>query len=128
MEPISWGSRDQYMPHRSAGYRERVRRKIAAYERFVQIGLISQGILIYLGMRFRHVCWRSLNTYRRTAKTSRPPSEWTVIWILHNSWPQFLRFSPKAEILEKFLLDRKALEIEPYSRVYVPPSTLDLAA
>jgi hypothetical protein len=128
MEPIRWGSRDQHMHRRSPAYRERVRRKMAAYERFIQIGLISQGILIYLGMRFRHVCWRSLNTYRRTARTSRPPSEWTVIWIMRNSWHQFLRFSPKAEILEKFLLDRKALETEPYSRVYVPPSPLDLAA
>ena len=82
MEPIAWGSRDQYMAHRSIGYQNRVRRKMAAYERFIQIGLITQGILIYLGMRFRHSCWGSLRTYRRTARITRPASEWTVIWIM----------------------------------------------
>ncbi len=128
MEPIRWGSRDQHLHRRSAAYRAGVRRKMAAYERFIQIGLIAQGLLIYLGMRFRHVCWRCLQTYRRTARTSRPPSEWTVIWIMRSSWSEFLRFSPKAEILKKFLLDRKALETEPYSRAYDPPSNLDLAA
>jgi hypothetical protein len=128
MEPIRWGSRDQHLHRRSEGYRAGVRRKIAAYERFIQIGLIAQGSLIYLGMRFRHVCWRSLQTYRRTARTSRPPSEWTVIWILRRSWSEFLRVSPQAEILDKFLRHRKTLETEPYSRAYDPLSHLDIAA
>ena len=115
MEPIRWGSRDQHLHRRSESYRHGVRRKIAAYERFIQIGLIAQGLLIYLSMRLRRVCWRSLATYRRTAKTSRPPSEWTVIWILRSQWTQFLRFSPKAQILAKFLRERKPQETAPYS-------------
>ena len=101
------------MSLRGVRYRHGVRRKIAAYERFIQIGLIAQGLLIYLSMRLRRVCWRSLATYRRTAKTSRPPSEWTVIWILRSQWTQFLRFSPKAQILAKFLRERKPQETAP---------------
>jgi len=128
MEPIRWGSHDPHLHRRSESYRAGVRRKMAAYQRFVQIGLIAQGILIYLGLRFRRVCWRTLRTYRRTAKTSRPPSEWTVIWILRNSWGEFLRVSPKAQILEKFLRARQALETESYSRAYEPPPDLKAAA
>jgi hypothetical protein len=128
MEPIRRGSRDQHLHRRSEAYRAGVRRKLAAYERFIQIGLIAQGILILLSLRFRRVCWRSLQTYRRTAKTAKPPSEWTLIWVMRQNWGEFLRVSPKARILEKFLRARKSLEIEPYSRAYEPPSDIDLAA
>jgi len=127
MAPIRWGSRDQHMHRRSDTYRNGVRRKLAAYQRFVQIGLISQGILIYLGMRFRRVCWGTLQTYRRTAKTSRPPSEWTIIWIMRSCWSEFLRVSPNAHILTKFLADRMELETDPYSRADNPPPKIDLA-
>ena len=127
MVPIRWGDRDQHLHRCSDIYRNGVRRKLAAYQRFVQIGLISQGILIYLGMRFRCVCWGSLQTYRRTARTSRPPSEWTIIWIMRSIWPEFLRVSPNALILKKFLDDRMALESDPYSRADSTPPKIDLA-
>jgi hypothetical protein len=115
MDAIGWGSRDQSMTHRSDAYKKAVLRKLGAYERFVQLALITQGILIYLGLRFRRVAWRSLDTYRRSVNTSRPPSDWTLLITMRNGWNYFLTFSPKAAILAKFIQKRKTLEISPFS-------------
>jgi hypothetical protein len=42
------GPRTQYLHRKSDRYRAAVRRKLAAYHRYIQVGLISQGILQYL--------------------------------------------------------------------------------
>jgi hypothetical protein len=36
---------DQFLHHTSAAYRAAVRRKLAAYHRHIQIGLVAQGFL-----------------------------------------------------------------------------------
>ena len=42
MHKIARGSGTQYLHHKSDDYREAVRRKIGAYHRHIQIGLIAQ--------------------------------------------------------------------------------------
>jgi DDE superfamily endonuclease len=108
MTPLRRHQGNQYLHRRSAHYRQSVRRKFAAYERHIQIGLIAQGLLQYLALTFRHVAWRNFNSYIRTAKTNLPPSEWVVAHALRHTWPDFLRFSPQALTLKKFLADKIA--------------------
>jgi hypothetical protein len=48
MKPIRRFSKDQYLHHSTAIYRNQVRRKLAAYHRHIQCGLIVQGLLQYL--------------------------------------------------------------------------------
>ncbi len=54
MTPIRRGSGNQYLHRKTEKYRQQVHRKLAAYERHIQIGLIAQGLLQYLAINFRH--------------------------------------------------------------------------
>src|SRR5208283_734206 len=45
MTPLRRVSGNQYLHHKSEAYRNAVRRKIAAYHRHIQLGLIAQGLL-----------------------------------------------------------------------------------
>jgi len=106
MTPIRRGSGNQYLHRKSEAYRHSVRRKFAAYERHIQIGLIAQGLLQYLALTLPHAVWRSFSSYLRTANTQAPPSEWVVTHALRSTWPHFLRVSPHSVILKKFLAAR----------------------
>jgi hypothetical protein len=44
-DALTTRQRQQYMHHKSEAYRNAVRRKIAAYHRHIQLGLIAQGLL-----------------------------------------------------------------------------------
>lgn len=106
MTPIRRGSGNQHPPRKSDDYRRQVRRKLAAYERPIQIGLIAQGLLQYLALTFRCAVWRNFSSYLRTMQTEAPPSEWVVTMALRNTWYDFLRFSPPGFILKKFLASK----------------------
>ena len=124
MTPLHRGQGSQHLHRKPAGYRRQVRRKFAAYERHIQIGLIAQGLLQYLALSFRHAVWANFSSYIRTARRSVPPSEWVVAHALRRTWPDFLRFSPAASILKKFL----APKIDPQRAGFHDMSELDLAA
>ena len=109
MTPLRRGDGNQHLHRKSAEYRQQVCRKFAAYQRHIQLGLIAQGLLQYLALSFRRVAWRNFNSYIRTAKTNLPPSEWVVAHALRHTWPHFLRFSPQAANLKKFLATKIAL-------------------
>jgi hypothetical protein len=103
MSPIHRGSGNQYVQRKSELYRAHIRRKLAAYERHIQLGLIAQGLLQYLAVSFRRVAWFNFHSYIRTAAPQRPPSEWVLSHALRHSWPDFLRDSSQSAILRKFL-------------------------
>ena len=83
-----------------------MRRKLAAYERHIQLGLIAQGLLQYLAVTFRRAVWANFHTYIRTAAPQKPPSEWVVAQALRHTWPQFLAVSPESLALKKFLASK----------------------
>ena len=45
MDKIGSRSGDQYLHRKNDPYRHAIRRKLAAYHRYIQIALISQGVL-----------------------------------------------------------------------------------
>jgi len=124
MTPLYRGQGNQHLHRKSADYRQQVRRKFAAYERHIQIGLIAQGLLQYLALSFRQGVWANFHSYIRTARRSSPPSEWVVAHALRYTWPDFLRGSPGAAILKKFLVPK----IDPQRAGFHDMSELDLAA
>src|SRR6266567_5341273 len=124
MTPLRRSEGNQYLHRKSAKYRQAIRRKFAAYERHIQIGLIAQGLLQYLALVFPRVAWRNFNSYIRTAKTDRAPSEWVVTHALRHTWPNFLRFSPQAFTLKKFLASKVTLQRASNRHIF----ELDLAA
>src|SRR3989442_1483495 len=71
--PLHRGSGKQYVQRKPEIYRAHVRRKLAAYERHIQLGLIAQGLLQYLALSFRRVTWFNFHSYIRTASSKKPP-------------------------------------------------------
>jgi hypothetical protein len=124
MVPIRRGSGNQDLTRKSPNYQQAVRRKLAAYERHIQLGLIAQGLLQYLAVNFRRVVWACFNSYIRTASPQQSPSEWVVTHALRHTWPHFLRFSPESKTLKKFLADKFA----PLTWANAEPLDLDQAA
>ena len=109
MHPFHRGGGKQYVQRKCELYREHVRRKLAAYEWHIQLGLIAQGRLQHLALRFRRVAWFNFHSYIRTASQQRPPSEWVVSHALRRTWPDFLSGSAQRATLKKFLASKISL-------------------
>ena len=110
MTPIHRGQGNQHVHRKTDRYRDQVRRKLAAYERYIQIGLIVQGLLQYFAAFYPRQVWRAFNSWLRTADLKASPSEWVVATALRNTFPQFLLSLPKTHTLKKFLAPKLAPE------------------
>lgn len=110
MKPIKRFAGDQYLHKKPEAYRQAVRRKIDAYHRYVQTGLIAQGLLQYLSAAFPQLVFSSFGSWFRTLRSDFSPSEQVVAIALRNTFPEFLSDSSKDSIFEKFLLERIDLD------------------
>jgi hypothetical protein len=106
MKPIRRFSKDQYLHKQSDTYRKDVRRKIDAYHRYVQTGLIAQGLLQYLSAAFPQTVFSSFGSWFRTIRSDFSPSERVTAIALRNIFPEFLSDSSPNSIFKKFLLER----------------------
>lgn len=106
MTRIERCSGNQYLSHKPKKYRDAVLRKIGAYHRHMQIGLIAQGLLQYLSSVFPQLVWKSFGSWIRTIRPGIPPSEQVTAIALKNTLPEFLVGSNENTIFKKFLLDR----------------------
>jgi hypothetical protein len=106
MTPLRRVSGDQYLHRKSDAYRDAVRRKIAAYHRHIQLGLIAQGLLQILSATKPNLVWQSFGSWIRTIRPGLAPSEQVAAIALRNTFPEFLAAAAKTVILVKFLRDR----------------------
>jgi len=106
MTPLRRASGNQYLHHKSEAYRNAVRRKVAAYHRHIQLGLIAQGLLQILAAKTPTRVWRSFGSWIRTIRPGLAPSEQGVAVALRNTLPEFLATAAKTSILVKFIRDR----------------------
>ena len=106
MTPLRRVSGNQYLHRKSAHYRNAVRRKIAAYPRHIQLGLIAQGLLQILSATKPNLVWQSFGSWIRTVRPGLAPSEQVVAIALRHTFPEFLATAAKTVILVKFLRDR----------------------
>jgi hypothetical protein len=106
MTPLRRVSGDQYLHRKSDAYRDAVRRKIAAYHRHIQLGLIAQGLLQILAATKPNLVWQSFGSWIRTIRPGLAPSEQVAAIALRNTFPEFLAAAAKTVILVKFLRDR----------------------
>ncbi len=106
MTPLPRVSGNQHMHHRSESYRNAVRRKLAAYHRHIQLGLIAQGLLQILSAKVPKLVWQSFGSWLRTVRRGLAPSELVAAIALRNTLPQFLAATSKASILVKFIRER----------------------
>ncbi|MBL7178463.1 MAG: transposase [Desulfobacteraceae bacterium] len=110
MKPIKRFSGNQYLHKKPEAYRQAVRRKIDAYHRYVQTGLIAQGLLQYLSAAFPQLVFSSFGSWFRTIRSDFSPSELVAAIALRNTFPEFLSDSSKDSTFEKFLLERIDLD------------------
>ena len=103
MTPIRRGDGNQYLHRQSDRYRAQVRRKLAAYERHIQLGLIVQGLLQSLAVFHPQAVWRGFGSWLRTTNRAGAPSELVVAHALRHALPHFLLSLPKTDALKKFL-------------------------
>lgn len=106
MQPIRRLSGNQYLHKRSEEYRNGVRRKMAAYHRHIQIGVIAQGLLQYISSAFPQLVWASFGSWIRTIRPGICPSEQVTAIAMKNTFPEFLVDSSQEAILTKFILQR----------------------
>ena len=106
MDKIRSRSGNQYLHRKSSTYRDAVRRKLAAYHRHIQVGLIAQGILQCIAITAPALVWSRFGSWLCTVRPGIPPSELVVMTALRNSLPEFLARSAPTLIFTKFLRDR----------------------
>jgi hypothetical protein len=107
MKPLNrHRSGDQYLHWETAEYREAVTRKILAYHRHIQLGVIAQGLLQYLAASAPSLVWSSFGSWLRTIRDGIPPSERVTALALRNALPEFLASKSEAAPLQKFLIQR----------------------
>jgi hypothetical protein len=106
MTPLRRVSGNQYLHRKSDAYRDAVRRKIAAYHRHIQLGLIAQGLLQILSATQPKLVWRSFGSWIRTIRPGLATSEQVVAVALRHTLPEFLATAAKTSILVKFIRDR----------------------
>jgi hypothetical protein len=106
MKPIKRYSGDQHIHKMQEKYRKAVQRKIDAYHRFVQTGLIAQGLLQYLSASFPRLVFASFGSWFRTIRIDFPPSELVTAIALRQGLPEFLTDSSQNSIFKKFIIQR----------------------
>jgi len=110
MTPLRRFQGDQYLHRKSESYRAAVRRKLDAYHRHIQVGLVAQGLLQCLAATQPALIWRHFGSWLRTVRAPLCPSEFVVAGALRNSLPEFLAASPQSGSFELFLRERLDLE------------------
>ncbi len=106
LKPLRRISGNQHLHRESDEYRHAVRRKIAAYHRHIQLGLIAQGLLQILSATMSMSVWRSFGSWIRTIRPGLAPSEQVAAIAMRHALPEFIASAAKTSIFVKFLRDR----------------------
>ncbi len=106
MTPLRRVSGNQHLHRKPKSYRDAVQRKMAAYHRHIQLGLIAQGLLQILSATVPQKIWRSFGSWIRTIRPGLAPSEQVAAIALRNTLPDFLADPDIAANFAKFLQDR----------------------
>lgn len=106
MTPLRRFQGDQYLHRQSDRYRAAIRRKLDAYHRHIQVGLVAQGLLQCLAATQPALIWRHFGSWLRTVRSPLCPSEFVVAAALRNSLPDFLAASPQNSSFELFVRER----------------------
>ena len=106
MTPIRRVSGNQYLHCKTEEYRKAVRRKMDAYHRHIQLGLIAQGLLQILSATKSELVVTSFGSWFRTIRPGLAPSEQIVAIALRNTLPEFLATDPETTTLVKFIRSR----------------------
>jgi hypothetical protein len=117
MPRMGKGSGNQYLHRKTEEYRQKIKRKMDAYHRYVQLGCFAQELLQYLSVRFPKTVWLHFNSWLRTMNIQKAPSEMVVAQALRASLPKFLVVNHGSHDLEKFIVENADLSRLPEMRL-----------
>jgi len=103
MTPLRRGQGDQYLHRTSDSYRHAVRRKLRAYHLYIQLGCITQGLLLHLAINHTNLVWQHFRSWLRTIRQDLPPSELIVSNALNSGLPEFIACPTNDENLKKII-------------------------
>lgn len=106
MTPIGRKAKKQHLHRKSAEYRAAVSRKLDAYHRFIQLGLIAQGVMVALATTVPALVWSAYGSWMRTVRPGVVPSEAVVADALKNTLHYFLAEDSPEPILAKFIQEK----------------------
>ncbi len=110
MTPLKRNAGNQYLHRKSKDYRDAVVRKMDAFHRFIQLGLIAQGIMVAIATTAPDLVWRYFGSWLRTTRPGVCPSEMVVSIALRNTLPEFLADSTCDPNFTKFIQQRLDME------------------
>jgi len=103
-DPLKKASGTQHLNRKSKEHRVMVARKMKAYHRFIQLGLIAQGVMVALAMTVPDLVCRYFRSWFRTmSKENTPPSERAVNMALRDSFFEFPSDCSASRNLAKFI-------------------------
>ena len=112
MKKTRYGDGTKYLHKETEKYRESYLKKLKAFHVYIQIGLIAQGLMQYLSMKFPEQILRSQGGWIRAIRPCVLPSEWVVsmslrncfdFLLVKNNYPNFEKFlKEKTNIFKKF--------------------------
>ncbi len=106
MAPTKRYSGDTFLHKKTEKYRDLVKKKINAYHLYVQVSIISQGLMMYLAVKCPLLVWSKFGSWMRTMKTDSYPSEFVVATALKNTFFEFLFSSNICSNLKKFIVEK----------------------
>lgn len=106
MPPKKRRTGDQFLQFAPDDYKQKLLQKLNAYQLFIQLGFIAQGLMQYLSMQCYQTVWKNFGTWLRTIRANTLPSEKVVSLAMSRTYVQFLIDERKWSIFKKFLRDR----------------------
>jgi len=82
-----------------------------AYHRFIQVGLIAQGLLQYLSICVPDLVWAKFGSWLRTIRPGVLPSEQVVSLALNNTLSEYLLGTSPGATFTKFVIERLDFKI-----------------
>jgi hypothetical protein len=117
MDKLKRKSGNQHLHRKPQSYRIAIKRKISAYHRFIQCGLIAQGLLQLISLHMPQTVWEHFGSWIRTQRPLTPPTEAVTATAMRNSFGYFLADCPKSNPLKLFLFQRQDDSIIPAFRL-----------
>lgn len=106
MKVFSRKSGDLDISSETDKYKKKMLAKIETYHRYIQMGIIAQGLLQYISSIFSKTIWRKASTYIRTRRDGKTASEAVTRDYMREIFPEFLADNGKNNKLTEFIRQR----------------------
>lgn len=117
MVPTKRFGKDKVLQFAPAKFKESVKRKQKAYNLFIQLGFIAQGLMQYLSISYNQLVWDNFGSWFRTIKPNIPPSEKVVSLAMSKTYLEFLTDEQTELIFKKFIRKRTDISKIPSYRL-----------